>query len=334
MTHIAPTKLVGLVPPQARNSVRRCLSAALNLIPLAALQPLRRAYPNSTPGSPRERRQNFLLQILRYRGIPRHLKSFPLTDNPSLSVLNTDSFIAERLYWFGESKGYEPEVLHWWRRFCAASTNILELGTNIGYYAVQGGRINPTARYTAVEPHPGAAAACRGNLLLNGITNVSVLEAAAVGDPHIPFVELYLPGGRDHYEEAPCSGFASDNELHHPGVEEVASYRTLTVHALELRSLLPGVDLLKIDVEGQEHSLLSSAEDLLRCYKPSMFLEVLDGTHELRRFLVHLCETLPYQCFVPTRAELIPLPASELPAVSLISKFGTRDLVMVCNPAP
>jgi len=332
MTQIAPTKLVGLVPPQARNSVRRGLSAALNLIPLAALQPLRRAYPNSSPGSPQERRLNLLLQVVRYRGIPRHLESFPLTDNPSVSVLNTDSFIAERLYWFGESKGYEPEVLYWWRRFCAASGNILELGTNIGYYAVQGGRINPTARYTAVEPHPGAAAACRRNLQLNGITNVSVLEAAAVGEPETSSIELYLPGGRDHFQEAPCSGFASGNELHHAGVEEIAKYSTLTVHAVEFRSLLEGVDLLKIDVEGQEYSLLSSAEDLLRRYKPTMFLEVLDGTHKLRNFLVHLCETLPYQCFVPTPTELVPLPASELPTVSLVSMFGTRDLVMVCDP--
>ena len=34
---------------------------------------------------------------------------------------------------------------------------MLELGTNVGYFAVQGGRAAPGARYVAVEPHPLSA---------------------------------------------------------------------------------------------------------------------------------------------------------------------------------
>ena len=40
-------------------------------------------------------------------------------------------------------QGWEPELLPWWRAFCRSSTSVLELGTNVGYFAVQGGRAAP-----------------------------------------------------------------------------------------------------------------------------------------------------------------------------------------------
>ncbi len=320
-----------LIPP-ARTAARRTLTAALNLIPLETLQPLRTAYPNSQPGSAKESAQRLILEVVRYRGVPRTRDSFTLADNPAVTVASSDSFIAERLYWFGEAKGYEPEVLRWWRHFCARSTNILELGTNIGYFAVQGALANPSARYTGVEPHPGASGACRKNLELNGITSVNLLQAAAVGDPGTGSIELHLPGGRDHYEEAPCSGFAAGNELHHQQVEDVASYRSITVDAIPLAGLIDGVDLLKIDVEGQEHALLNSVFDELVQLRPTMFLEVLDGTTRLRGLISDLCRALPYKLYVPTREALVELDVTELAGTSLTDRFQTRDLVMVCEP--
>jgi FkbM family methyltransferase len=329
-----PASLKERIVPPARTAARITLSTALNLIPLEALQPLRRSYPNSPPGSSRERLQSLLLGVVRYRGVPRSVDSFALADNPEVKIACADSFVAERLYWFGEKKGYEPEVLRWWKDFCARSTNILELGTNIGYFAVQGALANPGARYTAVEPHPGAAASCRRNLELNGITSVTLLEAAAVADPSLSSVELHLPGvkTRDHYAEAPSGSFAGGNELHHQEVEDVASYPSITVEAQPLAGLLPGVDLLKMDIEGQEHSLLSSVVDQLAASRPAMFLEVLEGTTRLRQLISELCDTLGYRLYVPTSTSLIPLEASELPGISLENRFQTKDLVMVCEP--
>lgn len=329
----ASSSFLEKVVPPTRTAARRTLSAALNLIPLERLQPLRRAYPSSQPGSAQESLQRLALEVIRYRGTPRSIESFSVVDNPELTLACADSFIAERLYWFGEKKGYEPEVVEWWRHYCAVSTNVLELGTNIGYFAVQGALANPAARYTGVEPHPGAAATCRRNLELNGISNVTLLEAAAVGDPEVGSVELHLPGGRDHYEDAPSGSFAGGNELHHQEVEDVASYRSITVQGVPMADLIPGVDLLKIDVEGQEYSLLSSVYDQLVEQRPTMFLEVLDGTTRLRSLISDLCSALPYRCFVPTAGKLTPLPASEIPTVSLVDRYDdTRDLIMVCEP--
>ena len=325
------SELITRLPAPLRNGARRALARGLGAIPLPLLEPLRRAYPASRPGSAAERLQNLALQVVRYRSIPQQVDSFPLADNPAVRIARCDSFVAERLYWFGERKGYEPEVLRWWRHYCRRATQVLELGANIGYFTVQGALANPAARYTAVEPHPSAAAACRRNLELNGVTSVSLVEAAAVPVAGAGEVELLLPGGRDHYEEAPSSSFAAGSELHDQ-FDKLASYRTIKVKAVALATLVEGVDLLKMDVEGQEHRLLSSVEEQIRSQRPVMFLEMLDGTHRLRGLLKQLCDDLPYRCYVPTTGELVRLDPAELKTVSIVDRFGTQDLVLECVP--
>jgi FkbM family methyltransferase len=316
---------------------RRALATILRAIPQRMLLRIRQSFVDAPAKSTAEQRYGRLLELLRHRGVPADVDAFPLVDNPGVVISNCDSFIVERLYWFGEAKGYEPEVVHWWRYFCKRSERVLELGTNIGYFAVQGAKANPSAHYTAVEPHPGAAAACRRNLEINRITNVELVEAAAVAvaGTVAASVELLLPVGRDHYVDAPCSGFVGTTEVHDAGeTMPSSSYRSMTVEAVSLGSLTVERDLIKLDVEGQEHELLASVADVLRRERPTIFLELLDGTPTLRSFLVELCESLPYRCYVPTPTQLLPLSASAIPTVSLLEEYGTRDVVLTCDDPP
>jgi FkbM family methyltransferase len=316
---------------QLRTTARVGLRSALNAVPDAAFEPLRKRYPKLSPNSPADRLATAALRVLRYRGIPAHLTQFPLVDNPAVSIANRDSYIAERLYWLGEKSGWEPEVLRWWRHWTAESTNILELGANIGFFTVQGALANPAARYTAVEPHPTAARICRENLAINRIESVTVLEAAAVARRESPTVSLYLPGGKDHYEDAPCSSFTGESELHPSGSEPIDSYHRFEVQAIELRSLIEDVDLLKIDVEGQEFELLSSVEDIIRNKQPTMFLEMLDGATQLRKFLAELCSSTPYTCFVLQEPGLLLVKPADIPQL-MLSSFRTQDVVVTCTP--
>ncbi len=330
-----PRKPAGkrILTPQVRTSLRIGFANALNAVPDAVFEPLRRAYPNLEPGTRADRMATLALRVLRYRGIPDHLSRFSPVDNPSVSFANRDSYIAERLYWLGEKSGWEPEVLRWWRHWCSQSSNILELGANIGFFTVQGARANPAASYTAVEPHPKAAAICRENLQINDVDSVTVIQAAAVPALESPTIDLYLPGGKDHYEDAPCSSFAGESELHLADAEPIDTYKRVEVEAVEFRKLMEGVDLLKIDVEGLEHVLLASVEDVIRENRPTMFLEMLDRAVQLRTFLAKLCADTPYSLFVLQQEGLLLVEPSEIPDLRL-SRFGTQDVVVTCGPLP
>lgn len=314
-----------------RHRGRRLVTAVVQQVPERVVAPLRHSFSRTDPSSLSHRLHNRALRVIRFRGVPSEVRSFTLADNPSISLVNADSFIVEWVYWFGERYGYEPGTVYWWRKFCATSASILELGANIGYATVQGAKVAPQARYRAVEPHPGCAEVCRQNLDLNGIENVEVVEAAAVAGPASEPVTLMLPGGRDHYHEAPATGFVGYNELHRRD-EDMSSYTAVTVESVDLRQLLDQEpDLIKMDVEGQEHSLLSSIEEYLRDARPTIFLELLDDTPKLRALIVDVLLPEGYRAYVPTPGELVPLESTDLGSLSVLQAYNTRDIVLTCR---
>ena len=306
---------------------RRAAAGVVRRLPVPVADRLR-APATAPPGSARGRARHLLLEALRRGGIPAGVTTFTLTDNPELRFVSHDSLVLDQLYWFGE-QGWEPRLLPWWRRCCARASAVLELGANVGYFTVQGARAAPRARYLAVEPHPVSAGVCRANLALNGIGSVELVEAAAVAEAGCPAVELRVPAGQ---LATPTVAFLGDGtELPAPMRRHLAG--TLAVPAVDVRSLLTGVDLVKLDVEGQEHALLAAARDHLRAHHPTVFVEVLPGTARLRRLLAELCRDDGYRCFVPVADDrLVRLAAADLPGARLLERYGGQDVILSADP--
>jgi FkbM family methyltransferase len=264
-----------------------------------------------------------VLRGLCERGIPDAVRTFRLADRPHLSFVAADSLVLSQLYWLGE-QGWEPELVPWWRYFCRQSHGVLELGANVGYFSVQGGRTVTSARYVAVEPHPVSREVCRSNLDLNAITSVQLIGAAAVSDSSVSSIQLLVPA--DQHALPTVAFLAADSELPQGmGQEKVVA---IDVPAVDVRSLLDGVDVLKLDVEGQEHALLAAARPHLRARHPTIFVEVLPGTRRLRSLLAELCEQDGYRCYAATKARLEPLPPARLSAVRLKEEYGCQDVIL------
>lgn len=270
-----------------------------------------------------------LLRRLCDGGIPDAVQTFQLADRPDLSFVAADSLVLSQLYWLGE-RGWEPELMPWWRYFCRRSHAVLELGANVGYFSVQGGRAVTSARYVAVEPHPVSRDICRSNLDLNGVTSVQLLGAAAVADPFVSSIQLLVPADQ---RALPTVAFlAPDSELPPEMARETLA--AIDVPAVDVRSLLDDVDLLKLDVEGQEHALLAAARAYLRARHPTVFVEVLPDTQRLRRLLAELCEQDRYRCYAATRTRLVPLHPARLATVRLKEEYGCQDVILSVADIP
>jgi FkbM family methyltransferase len=296
-------------------------------VPVANL--LRRALAPGAGNSVSARIRRALLRRLYQGGIPRAVSRFRLVDNPELEFVAVGSQVLEQLYWCGE-QGWEPELLPWWREFCRRSHSVLELGTNVGYFAVQGGRAAPGIRYVAVEPHPVSAEACRRHLALNAVTSVEVVEAAAVADPAVSSVPLLVPADQ---AATPTVAFLSpDTELPAHMARDVVA--VLDVPAVDVRRLLDGVDLIKMDVEGQEHLLLTAMRAHLRTWRPTLFVEVLAGTVQLRAVLADLCATDGYRCYALSRQGPVELEPWRLATVRLMDEYGCQDVLLSAADLP
>jgi FkbM family methyltransferase len=306
---------------------RRVTRAVVGPMPIRVADALRRvlAPGDGTPA----RLRRALLRLLFRGGIPRAVSTFRLVDNPDLEFVAIDSQVLEQLYWSGE-QGWEPELLPWWRAFCRNSRSVLELGSNIGYFAVQGGRAAPGVRYVAVEPHPVSVEICRTHLALNSVTSVEVVEAAAVADPAVSTVPLLVPA--DQAATPTVAFLSSDTELPSDMARDVTA--VLNVPAIDVRRLVDGVDLIKMDVEGQEHVLLAAVRGHLRKRRPTLFVEVLAGTVQLRAVLADLCATDGYRCYALSRQGLVELEPSRLATVRLMDEFGCQDVLLSAADLP
>jgi FkbM family methyltransferase len=316
--------VTGALAARAHLAGRAVLNAVVQALPPAVADRLRHAAPD--PGSVPGRARRRLLGVLRRGGIPRRVGAFPLADNPRVRFVNADSLVLQQLYWYGE-QGWEPDLLAWWRYFCARSVSVLELGANVGYFSVQGAAAAPLARYVAVEPHPASVAVCRANVALNGIDWVDVVAAAAVADGRTTSVELAVPW--EQLATPTVAFLRADTEL--PDAMAARASSSVRIPAVDVRPLLDGVDLLKLDVEGQEHALLSAALPQLAARRPTILVEVLPGTSRLRGLLRQLCDQHGYRCYAPGRRGVTRVEPSRLPTVRLDDEYGGHDVILTAD---
>jgi FkbM family methyltransferase len=274
-----------------------------------------------------DRRWSFVAKARKSGGIPPAVRVFSLPDDEGARFVSAPSLVLHQLFWAG-TRGWEPELLDVWRRLCRRSGKVLELGSNVGYYAVQGARAAPDVEYVAVEPHPDSVQICGANLELNQVRNVRLVHAAAVAHADDCPTELVVPD--DQLRHPTVAFLAGDSEL--PSAMTRGPTRALRISTVEIAELLPGVDLIKLDVEGQEHQLLAAAWDHLAAHHPAIVVEVLPGTPRLRQLLARLCDELGYRCYAPTERGLVPVAHQDLPGLHLQTSFRTNDVVLTHVP--
>ena len=142
-----------------------------------------------------------------------------------------------------------------------------DLGANVGFLTLVGARLVGSAGHVyAFEPSPGTAAALRSNVLRNGLTNVTVIEAAV--------------------------GATSGTARFDPVDEEASQLATLLDPAQEggvevqvvaiddfVRDGARPPDVVKIDVEGAEDAAIAGMRETLAARTPSVVCEIHQTLH-------------------------------------------------------
>ncbi len=152
------------------------------------------------------------------------------------------------------------------RRFCRAGDTVVDVGANIGEWALQmADAVGPTGRVIAVEPVPHLAAALRKSALANNMRQLSV-SAVALSDT----------AGQAEFsvERANTGGSRLGRHGHDAGACEHITVRVATLDELLARSGAGRVDFIKVDVEGFELEVLRGARGALARDRPAMYLEL------------------------------------------------------------
>jgi FkbM family methyltransferase len=142
----------------------------------------------------------------------------------------------------------------------------IDVGAHTGYHALLMSKIvGPAGMVVAFEPFPDSLRFLRENALLNSASNMK-LENMAVGE---------------RYEELRLA-FATEEELTMtPSVVDYAvkgrrGFLKVPTDSLDsyLHRLGRMPNLIQIDVEGAEMSVLRGAKTTLRCSRPKLLIEI------------------------------------------------------------
>ena len=194
-------------------------------------------------------------------------------------------------------------VLRALRPVVAEDSTCVDVGANIGLYTLGLSHLAPRGHVYAFEPSPGAFECLRANLESNGVTNVETFQGAlsdrqgTIGFHDVPFF---------------TAGSFTAEEGSYLGTEAVGSTLVevpcTTLDAFVESRRVDRVDVIKIDVEGAELSVLDGARRTLADHQPVVVMEFNSFGFSLHNgvlpqvALTRIQETFPH-VFVIDRAD-------------------------------
>ncbi|MGP2435902.1 FkbM family methyltransferase [Streptomyces sp. JW3] len=247
--------------------------------------------------------------------IRTHRKKFPYRglaeiDSPHcppfvMLCVNDDAVALDTL-WNG-AFGYEPGSLATWARLAASSGTIADVGAHVGYFSMIAALANPKAKVHAFEPVDEVHARLAVNLRLNNVQNVKRHQAGVSSEPGWAEISVRFAGNL----------LSTGSSLEHAADD--AQLKRIQLLTLDDMFGHTKLDLVKIDVEGHEMSVLRGARQVFKRDRPTVMLEALVGASLdplLEEFL-----PLGYECHWVAEADgaLIPCAAPR--------PRGTRNLL-------
>jgi FkbM family methyltransferase len=165
------------------------------------------------------------------------------------------------LYFHSDSDSSAPVL-----EYAKPGDTVLDIGGNIGQTALfLAKKTGPGGRVVSFEPFPETYKRFLTNLHLNPEIKNLVIENIALGNDHATLKMLAENTGNSGQNRIMSETNMSDKVVE-VNVMPLSSY-------LEQKPL-PKIDLIKIDVEGFEYHVLQGASEVLRKYKPVLYIEL------------------------------------------------------------
>jgi FkbM family methyltransferase len=199
------------------------------------------------------------------------------------SILKIDlrSSTEVHAYYRGE---YDLELITIIKRILDPQTIFLDVGANIGFYAIAIGQhirqSHGSGQIFAFEPYLGNYARLQENILLNALSDIVTPYSVGLSNTQGETV-LVL---REDFQQGALTGNAS--VFIHETVD--ANYQKVPVQMISLDDflkthILPArIDFIKVDIEGHEDYFLEGASGTLRNHRPIILMEVNKSYYQAR----------------------------------------------------
>ena len=179
---------------------------------------------------------------------------------------------------------------------------IMDVGANIGIMTYHLSTQFKDRKIIAVEPMPDNFAILKQIVDQNKLTNVELVPSAVGDEKTVLKMVLPLNG------KVKMQGLA---HVVHDSIDEWNEGEQIDVNCERLDDIANGEPIagIKMDIENFEYFALKGAQNLLKKYKPVVYLELWENDNRDKCF--EFLRSLNYQAFIQTDDGLIPFdPAS------------------------
>lgn len=213
---------------------------------------------------------------------------FPITkivDNPyygKIKCFNNNDLVSNSIL---KGEIWENDIYqNIFKKYVKENVTILDCGTYIGSHTILLSKLNPNNDIIGFEMMPEHYKLLVDNIKLNNLENVLVFNTAL--DEKVGFTQM------------PNKSYI-ENGVNFGAISLLSEKTNIKIPTLTLDYILPfineskPVQFIKIDVEGYEINLLNGAKELLKKYKPTILIEIWNGTDKFTKsdiwtFLVNL----------------------------------------------
>ncbi|MEP6616165.1 MAG: FkbM family methyltransferase [Ginsengibacter sp.] len=210
------------------------------------------------------RGEKYFSSLLKYFSLYRSTYIKKLHNGQLISVVPEDH-IQRTLLWYGF---YEKDSILTWEKLIGQDSVVIDIGTNIGYYTLIAAQKARNGKVYSFEPVAVNFQALQQNLKLNNITNVIAYQAGISNARSVAKYFVSSPDNRGMSGMRPAPNFSG----------LVESIETMTLDEFSRDQNLKKIDFIKLDIEGNELNALHGMLEVLKKFKPVLFIELL-GEH-------------------------------------------------------
>lgn len=176
-----------------------------------------------------------------------------------------------RVLWLKNWHHYEKPLPDFFATYAQKAKVVLDIGANTGFYSLIAAFSSDTAKIYAFDPYPPAQKLLKNNLVLNKVSERVTMVPLAISNLNDE-ADLFVPTGEHGLIET-SSSLNKDFRKTHSDVFRVT---VSTLDDFVKENNLDNVDLIKLDVENQEHLALQGAEHVLQKLRPVIFFEAVE----------------------------------------------------------
>lgn len=213
------------------------------------------------------RLRTFITWHIRVNGATIHSDGITLKFPPNVGI------IFSTLLWWEGLQGYEPATWKIIKSIAPRCSAFLDIGSNIGLFAVLASKLSPQLSVDAFEPVPSLHEGnCRFHKA-NGLSPDQVHRLAI--SEQDGKLKIFVRSYAGHREAEGTSTLENDFNLS-PGSDSTeVDVTTIRLDTFLGQSTRPDPLFIKIDVEGHELAVLKGAETTITQRRPIILCEIL-----------------------------------------------------------